>query len=223
MYAVLFDIDGTLISTCGAGRAAMAAGFERVFGVRDDKPIETSGRTDRSIGGDLLTAHGLSDSEDNWQRLRAGYLAHLPAQLARCGGRVLPGVSEMLDVLAGRADVCVGLLTGNTEASARIKLEHYGMWERFTLGAYGDAHRDRDMVAADAWQCVTQRHADIRPERVLVLGDTPHDVRCARHIGARAIAVATGLFSHESLAQTLPDVLLADLSDAASVLELLAV
>src|SRR6059058_2029211 len=113
MYVCLFDIDGTLLASGGAGKAAMERALVTVFGVAQiDHSVPFSGRTDRAIGRDLLILHGLEPSEENWQRFLAGYLGHLPGHLAGHDGRVLPGIASLLDQLAGRGDVAVGLLTG---------------------------------------------------------------------------------------------------------------
>jgi len=222
MDAVLFDIDGTLVNTRGAGRAALEIAFAALSRDDGDAQIEMSGRTDRAIARDWLAAHGLEDSEENWRTLSRGYLEHLPATLCRRQGFVLPGVEELLETLTRRGDVQVGLLTGNMPDGARLKLEHFGIWRYFSFGAYGDAHLDRNAVADEALQQVQERASrPVAPGRVLVIGDTPHDVRCARHIGAVAVAVLTGWHTREELQAAGPDLLLDDLREGESVLDLL--
>jgi phosphoglycolate phosphatase-like HAD superfamily hydrolase len=189
MHAVLFDIDGTLIDTRGAGRAAISLAFRDAFGHDDVRNIPFAGRTDRAIASDLFRRHRLENSAENWQRLAAGYLRHLPEQLVRRRGRTLPGVLELLEALASREN-----------------------WARFRFGAYGDEHLDRDAVAAEALAHATA-HAQLSADRILVIGDTPLDIRCARHIGAKVIAVATGTHRREELAAFQPDVLVDDLAD----------
>lgn len=215
MIICLFDIDGTLLASGGAGKAAMEAALAEEFQVPlRDHGVPYSGRTDRSIGNDLLTAHDLHVSEDSWQRLRAGYLQRLPASLARHQGCVLPGIASLLAHLSGNDDFAVGLLTGNIRDGARIKLGHYGLFDYFAFGGFGDDHFDRDDVAREALSAVHQHlNGSVDHDRIWVIGDTPLDVRCARSIGARAAAVATGWHSIEELAASAPDVLLADLSD----------
>jgi phosphoglycolate phosphatase-like HAD superfamily hydrolase len=220
MHAVLFDIDGTLIDTRGAGRAAISLAFRDAFGHDDVRNIPFAGRTDRAIASDLFRRHRLENSAENWQRLAAGYLRHLPEQLVRRRGRTLPGVLELLEALASRENLITGLLTGNTAAGAQLKLEHFRIWARFRFGAYGDEHLDRDAVAAEALAHATA-HAQLSADRILVIGDTPLDIRCARHIGAKVIAVATGTHRREELAAFQPDVLVDDLADTRQVLQLL--
>jgi phosphoglycolate phosphatase-like HAD superfamily hydrolase len=221
MHVCLFDIDGTLISAGGAGKAALEAALAEAFGI--DRPcerLELSGRTDTAILTDLVRHHGLDDTPAVRDRLIGAYLRHLPRCLEAKSGRVLPGIAELLATLRGRADVAVGLLTGNVRAGARVKLGHFGLYEHFAFGGFGDFHLDRDDVAREAL-AEARRHLDgaVVAERVWVIGDTPLDVRCARAIGARAVAVTTGWHSRAELADCEPDLLLDDLRDPASLLD----
>jgi phosphoglycolate phosphatase len=220
MYVCLFDIDGTLLSSGGAGKAALEEGLAEEFGIRGtmDKLV-LSGRTDGAIVADLLLLSGLTDSAENRARVSAAYLRHLPASLSRSTGRVLPGVSALLTMLHTRSDVAVGLLTGNIRDGARLKLGHFGLYEHFAFGGFGDGHHCRDDVAREALAEVC-RHLgrSVDPGRVWVIGDTPHDVTCARAIGANAVAVVTGWHDRAELATCNPDLLLDDLSDPAPLL-----
>jgi phosphoglycolate phosphatase-like HAD superfamily hydrolase len=220
MHICLFDIDGTLISSGGAGKAALEAALASAFGVTSlTDSVQFSGRTDRAICRDLFTLHRLEESPANWQRLRQAYLDHLPACLARSEGKVLPGIASLLEQLRGRADMAVGLLTGNIRDGARLKLGHFDLFHHFAFGGFGDDHLDRDDVAREALAEVHRRfNGVVRPERIWVVGDTPLDIRCARSIGARVAAVATGWHSADELAAGRPDLLLADLSDPAPLL-----
>jgi phosphoglycolate phosphatase-like HAD superfamily hydrolase len=220
MHVCLFDIDGTVISSGGAGKAALEEALAEEFGIAKiiDK-LQLSGRTDRAIVRDLFALHVVEDTPENRRRLTAAYLRRLPACLARTAGRVLPGVAGLLAALHTRGDVLVGLLTGNVRAGARVKLGHFGLYDYFTVGGFGDHHFDRDDVAREAWAAVQERlNGAADPARVWVVGDTPLDVRCARAIGANAVAVATGWHTAEELADARPDLLLADLSDPAPLL-----
>jgi phosphoglycolate phosphatase-like HAD superfamily hydrolase len=215
MHVCLFDIDGTLLSSSGAGRLAMDAALLAEFGIETRiVPSDIAGRTDRSIATNHFKKHGVADTDENWQRFIGGYLRHLPDSLVKNAGRLLPGIATILDHLAGQSTVAVGLLTGNVAAGARIKLGHCGIDHHFSFGAYGDRHQTRDEVAHEALACV-RRHLghDVPGERIWVIGDTPSDVRCARAIGAQAVAVATGLYTLKDLEGESPDLLLADLSD----------
>jgi phosphoglycolate phosphatase-like HAD superfamily hydrolase len=220
MPILLFDIDGTLVRTGGAGKAAMEAALREAFGiteVRDGVPY--SGRTDRAIGRDLLAVHGIDPSPANQRTLQETYLAQLPGSLTTRGGTVCPGVSELLAVLGPQPETLLGLLTGNVRSGARTKLGHFGLWDYFPCGGFGDDHFDRDDVARMALAEVRAHlRRNVNPADVWVIGDTPLDVQCARAIGAKAIAVATGWHPCEELAACNPDLLFEDLSDHSRLL-----
>lgn len=221
MHVCLFDIDGTLISSGGAGKAALEAGLREEFGIPAfGDEVKLSGRTDRAICRDLCRHHGIDDTADNWARLIAAYLRYLPASLEKKGGRVLPGVALLLERLRERGDVLIGLLTGNIRAGAKVKLGYFGLNEHFAFGGYGDDHFDRDDVAREALAAMHEHcNGSTELDQLWVIGDTPLDIQCARAIGARAVAVATGWHPLAELATCQPDVLLADLSDPASLLQ----
>src|SRR5207302_7838486 len=132
----------------------------------------------------------------------------------RMKGRVLPGIADLLAHLRQRDQVAVGLLTGNVRAGAQVKLGHFGLFEHFSFGGFGDHHFDRDDVAREALAAVRAHvHPEVTPDRIWVIGDTPLDVRCARAIGANVLAVATGTHTLAELAAAAPDLVLKDLSD----------
>jgi phosphoglycolate phosphatase-like HAD superfamily hydrolase len=220
MPIILFDIDGTLVRTGGAGKAAMEAALAAAFAVteiRDEVPY--SGRTDVAIARDLLRVHGIDPTPENQHTLREAYLAHLPGSLKTRGGTVCPGVRELLAAVAGRPGVVLGLLTGNVRRGARLKLDYFGLWDHFACGGFGDDFHDRDDVARAAVACVREHLGrPVDPADVWVIGDTPLDVSCARAVGARAVAVATGWHPVEELAAHNPDLLFDDLSDHARLL-----
>jgi phosphoglycolate phosphatase-like HAD superfamily hydrolase len=220
MHVCLFDIDGTLIASGGAGKAALEAALADEFGINHlIEKLQLSGRTDRAIIADLFRLHVIDDTPENHERLRDAYLRHLPNYLASCAGHVLPGIAELLVHLAGRDDVAIGLLTGNVRAGAQVKLGFFGLHHFFAFGGFGDHHLDRDDVAREALAEVKQRlNGSVNLERIWVVGDTPLDIRCARSIGVRAVAVATGWHSTDELAEHRPDLLLADLSDPTPLL-----
>jgi len=215
MKVYLFDIDGTLVNTGGAGRVAMSAAFEALYGVCDKvEGVKFSGRTDRVIARDLALAHGFEDDNESWRRFRGEYLQRLPEALRMSSGQLLPGVDELLKQLLNDGDAHVGLLTGNVREGAHLKLAYYGVWDRFRFGAFGDEFFERNEVARNALeQAARSVGQPVDPKQVWVIGDTPLDVACARAIGANAVAVATGFYSTEALAQCKPDVLVEHLSE----------
>jgi phosphoglycolate phosphatase-like HAD superfamily hydrolase len=215
MHVCLFDIDGTLIHTRGAGMAALREGLREAFGVAEPTDqVAVHGRTDRGITRDLFRHHAINDLPEHWEKFRDAYLRILPGTLAQRPGTVLPGIKSLLEALSRRGDVALGLLTGNTREGARIKLAHYGLDRYFEFGGFGDNHFERDDVAREALAAVMSRlNGTVDLARVWVIGDTPIDVGCGRAIGARTIAVATGNHSREELAAARPDHLAADFSD----------
>lgn len=226
MHICLFDIDGTLLNTGGAGQAAMEAAIrEQLDETRPVNGISYAGRTDRGIIDDIFAFYRIESTDALRSRFIAAYLSQLPRHLEGRPGLVLPGVAELLAHLHAREDVMLGLLTGNVLEGARLKLEYHGLADYFdfTLGAFGDEHLDRDDVARAAWNAIQERHQQVSPpslERVWVIGDTPADIQCARAIGANSLVVATGIYSVERLAEAGPDRLVNDFSDAEAVLDL---
>lgn len=214
-YVCLFDIDGTLLNTGGAGQRAMERALQSAFGLTNlDHDIPAAGRTDRAITSDLFAHHRLETTPAAWERFFSAYVRHLPETLAELDGRVLPGIAELLEALAARGDVALGLLTGNFAEGARLKLMHYRLEHHFRFGGYGDEHFDRDDVARAALaEACRFLDRDLSPEHLWVIGDTPSDVKCARAIGAHAVAVATGMFSYDELEATGPDHLFRDFGE----------
>lgn len=223
MFLVLFDIDGTLLNAQGAGRDALLAALRDELD--EDLPqleLRIAGGTDRGIVEDLAAATGLESSEENLARLLRRYLEHLPAHLEDRDVEALPGVAELLQALGEMPDVQVGLLTGNIEQGARAKLAHSGIDYEFAFGGYGGVHADRADVAAAALDAAAVHIGQSIPaSRALVIGDTVNDIRCARAVGARVLAVETGFDSPETLRAAGPDHQVADLSDTPAVLAIL--
>ena len=220
----LFDIDGTLLTSGGAGERALRLGFRDRFGIDDDlSSIEIAGRTDSGIVREMLAAHRLPATPENIAAFLDGYLHHLAQEIPRTPGRLLPGILPLLDALQPRADIVLALLTGNLARGAEIKLRHYDVWHYFEFGAFADDHHDRNQLGPFAQaRARAQRGIEFPPERIFVLGDTPHDIGCARAIGAKAIAIATGKFSQADLAAQTPDFLFEDLGDLDAVLAAIA-
>ncbi len=220
---LLFDIDGTLLTSGGAGERALRLGFRDRFGIDDDlSTVEIAGRTDSGIVRRMLAAHRLPETPENIAAFFDGYLHHLAVEIPRTPGRLLPGILPLLETLKPREDIVLALLTGNLARGAEIKLRHYGVWHYFEFGAYADDHHDRDQLGHFAKARALAHHGlDFPAERIFVLGDTPHDITCARAIGARAIAIATGRFTRADLTPHTPDFLFDDLADMDAVLRAL--
>ena len=218
---LLFDIDGTLLTSGGAGERALRLGFRDRFGIDDDLAnLEIAGRTDSGIALEMLRTHRLPETPENIAAFFDGYLTHLADLLPRTPGRLLPGILPLLEALKPRADLVLALLTGNLARGAELKLAHYGVWQYFEFGAYADDHHDRNELGPVARARALEKHGvEFAPERIFVLGDTPHDIACARAIGAKAIAIATGRFTRAELAQHAPDFLFDDLGDLDRVIE----
>jgi phosphoglycolate phosphatase-like HAD superfamily hydrolase len=220
---VLFDVDGTLLDTQGAGRRAFHAALMDIF--RTTGPIDSyrfCGRTDPEIARYLLTAAGVSEDQlvSDLPRLWNQYLANLEVELQSKQPRVCPGVHELLDRIDADGErLALGLLTGNIERGARLKIESAGIeYSRFRLGAFGSDHEIRDQLPAVA---VARAEAKIghvfAGKAVVIVGDTPADIACGAQLGARSIAVATGLFTNEQLAACEPDFLFETLEDTEAV------
>lgn len=219
MNVCLFDIDGTLLSSGGAGKAALESAFTEHFGTVEHH-VPYSGRTDRAIMRDLFRLHGVDDGTANTERLTNAYLSRLPASLTQHQGRVLPGIHDLLDWLENAGRFSIGLLTGNIRAGAKVKLGHFGLYDRFSFGGFGDHHFDRDDVAREAHAAIREKiGSHVVGDKIWVIGDTPLDVQCARAIGARVVAVATGQHTVDQLAASDPDIVLQDLSDVQPLLK----
>lgn len=217
---VLFDIDGTLLTSGGAGEKALQRAVTDRFAVADSlKDIEIAGRTDSGIARQIFRKYGVAETAENFAAFFDAYLGHLAELLPATQGRLLPGVVPLLEALRQRPDIALGLLTGNLARGAELKLTHYDVWHYFEFGAYANDHHDRNELGRFACARLRERHGiDLPCDRIFILGDTPHDIACARAIGARAIAVATGGSGREQLAAAEPDFLFDDFSDLDAVL-----
>jgi phosphoglycolate phosphatase-like HAD superfamily hydrolase len=210
-HVVLFDIDGTLITSGRAGARGMDSAFLALYGVAGAlEGVSLAGRTDHAIVSDVMRAIGHEPTPESVRALRDAYLQHLPGELAKPhpDARVLPGVIAVLDALARRDDVAVGLLTGNFARGAAIKLGHFDLWSRFTFGAFGDDHVNRRDLVPIAMTEAARVGAVVPATQFVVIGDTPLDIDCARHHSVRSVGVATGLFGREALAAAEADLVL---------------
>ena len=214
----------TLIRSNGAGRAAMDAAFAGLFGVESATAgVSFDGRTDRAIFLETLTMHDLlnGDPAATVARTFDAYLERLPASLDRLGGEVLPGVTGLLDALAG-GNAVIGLATGNVRRGAEAKLRHFGLWEHFAGGGFGDHATVRaDLVRAGIDELAAAAGVPAERASVIVLGDTPLDVEAAHVAGAQALGVGTGRFTVEQLLASGAEWAVPDLSDTNQVLRAL--
>jgi phosphoglycolate phosphatase len=225
---VLFDVDGTLVDTAGAGRRGLEASFRAVFGLDGVEEaagrVRFGGKTDPAIIAEIAREVGLPPAlvAGRYGALQAAYLEALAAELRRpdTARRVLPGVPALLDGLAARRDVVLGLVTGNIEAGARAKLRAFDLNRYFEDGGFSSDHPDRGEIARIAHERLSRR-AGFRfpPEDVVVVGDTELDVACARANGFRAIAVESGWIPREVLEAARPHALFADLTDRVAVMD----
>lgn len=221
---VLFDIDGTLIHSGGAGVKAFARAFAMEFGVHDGtERLKFAGRTDVSLVREFFGHHAIAASPENFERFFEAYLACLRQLILECAGGPCLGVPEYYQsLLQTPRPPAIGLLTGNIKRGAQVKLGHYGWWQKFAFGGFADDSEHRDEIAEVARRRGSEHLGQpVRGDETLVIGDTPLDIRCARAIGARVLAVATGGATMEELAQHKPDFLVKNLSQA-NVAETLA-
>jgi phosphoglycolate phosphatase-like HAD superfamily hydrolase len=197
----LFDIDGTLVDTGGAGMRALKDAAHECFGA-EGPGLDLAGSTDSGIVADMFRHFGRDPDEAGIESFYSVYLGRLEHHLAtgEYPGRVLAGAAEMLDAVTGQAEITVGLLTGNIEDGARAKMRHYGLDHHFAFGAYGCDHPDRNRLGPVALErAAVHAGRTFTPAETLIIGDTPKDIACARALGARCLAVATGSIPADGL------------------------
>jgi phosphoglycolate phosphatase len=218
---LLFDIDGTLVNTGGAGVKALKATIRRRFGAKDDlHDIEIAGKTDRAIIRDILRKFQVDPSDQNITSFAREYIEHLPLSLSRTRGHVLPGIQRLVERLKPQPHIVLALLTGNLQEGARLKLQHYRLWDFFEFGAFADDHHDRNELGAFAKERAQAKHGhDFDAADIDIIGDTNHDIACGKAFGARTIAVATGSWSWERLQSCAPDFLFHDLSKTEEIMD----
>lgn len=210
---ILFDIDGTLITAGGAGSRSLNRAFHALFGIESAfKNITMAGKTDIQIIKEGLGVHGFSNLNGNVVRMKEMYLHFLREEINNPLKSLKPGIREILENLHGMK-IPLGLLTGNLEEGARIKLGSFGLNEYFPDGAFGSDHEDRDELLPVAIEKFSRRGFSFTPQECIVVGDTPRDVRCAKIHGANCIAVATGPYSKDDLLKTDADIVFDSLSD----------
>ena len=204
----------------------MSRAFDEVFAIANAfEGIPMAGRTDAWILNDALAAHGIPPDSSELQRFRDVYVRHLAIELEKPGVArkgLMPGVRELLDALAQRDDLYLALLTGNYEDGARLKLEYFDLWKYFPCGAFGDDAPHRNVLVPKALARVEACEGlGFAAAHAVVIGDTPLDVGCAQHAGARSLAVATGSHSVEQLREAGADDVLKDLSDTGEVVRII--
>ncbi len=217
---LLFDIDGTLIDSGGAGIQALKDVLQKQFGISDDlRGVEIAGKTDTGIVHQILRKQNIPVDDETTAAFLDLYVDCLARELPQRKGRVLPGVEELLERLQTRSQNVLGLLTGNVERGAKLKLSHYGIWDFFAFGAFADDHHDRNELGPFAQRRAREKHSiDFAAAEIDVIGDTPHDIACGKAIGARTIAVTTGNFTRAQLAEHRPDRILDDFSRVDAVM-----
>src|SRR5437667_7638820 len=203
---LLFDIDGTLVHAAGAGVESLKLALTERFGTKDDlQDIEIAGMTDSGIVISILNKHQIPATNENIAAFLDSYVHFLSLELPRRAGKLLPGVLELLEKLKARPNLVLALLTGNVSRGAQLTLEHYGVWHFFEFGAFADDHHDRNRLGSFARARAKEKHGrGFSASEIDVIGDTPRDIACGKALGARTIAVATGIWSRDQLATYQP-------------------
>lgn len=216
----LFDIDGTLVDTGGAGMRSLQEASLEIFG-HTGPTLDLAGSTDLGVIAEIHAHFEIEPTAERVDAYFSTYLKRLDWNLANGGfpGKVLDGVVELLAELSKRPGVTLGLLTGNIAGGAASKMRHFGLEAYFPFGAYGCDHADRNRLGPIALERAAMHSSrTFSPNEVWVIGDTPKDVACARAIGARCLAVATGRFSEEELSACGADIVAPSLKDAINAL-----
>lgn len=213
---VLFDIDGTLIDSGDASVIALNNVFRSLYEIAEAFiSVRMDGKTDKQIIKEGLTANGLLIDDDDIPSIIANYLINLKKEINNDRKHLKPGVRELLIRLGQMDDFHLGLLTGNIESGARLKLDAFDLNRYFPFGAFGSDHEDRNQLLPIAIDKFSKRTGqDIRFEDCIVVGDTPKDVECSRPYGAISVAVTTGIYSSEQLTAAGADYILQDLTRA---------
>lgn len=213
---ILFDIDGTLIDPGHVGRTSVTKAFNEVFSIDEAfSGIKMAGKTDIQIIKEALNAHGLSSADGIIPRILSKYVNILKSEIFSRRIRLNSGVVELLNLLETKDNLLLGLLTGNIEQGARIKLSVFDLNRFFPFGAFGDDNEDRNKllpIALEKYRKMT--NMDIRFSDCIVIGDTPMDVLCSKPFGAISVGVTTGPYGHEALAEAGADYVLEDLAHA---------
>lgn len=189
---LLFDIDGTLIDSGGAGGGALLRAAREHFSRPELQPVPLHGRTDRGIMSEMLENAGIAANPSNLRQLSERYFSFLPGELKVREGRVLPGVNQLLERLISDPRIHLGIITGNMPESARIKLEHFQLWHYFKFGVFGHEAAQRRDLSVPAWDSIRQHANHLSPNNIVIIGDTDLDVDLALTMKVRCLAVCTG-------------------------------
>jgi phosphoglycolate phosphatase-like HAD superfamily hydrolase len=218
---ILFDIDGTLISSGGAGTRALNKSFNEIFSIPDGfQGVRMAGRTDIEIMKEGMRRHNINPEAKLVKRMVDGYIYHLGKEIHNNGRHLKPRIKEILSRLKEMEGVYLGLLTGNLEKGARIKLEPFGINLYFPFGAFGSDDEDRNRLLPIALKKFSDIYnVSLKPEDSIVIGDTPRDVACSKPYGALSVVVATGPYSFEELKDSGADLVLEDLRDQERLLD----
>jgi phosphoglycolate phosphatase-like HAD superfamily hydrolase len=212
---VLFDIDGTLVHTGGAGTKAFARTFAHEFSLHHGtEKMKFAGRTDVGLVREFFRIHQLPETKEHFRRFFDHYVFWLDHVVNSSKGHECPGATAFVRGLLNLPNPpMLGLLTGNIQLGAEIKLRRFGLWEYFVFGGFADDHEERDHIAVAAFARARRiLGGDLKPEEVVVIGDTPFDVRCGKFIGAKVLAVATGGAKLDELKSLQSDWTVADLT-----------
>ena len=216
MNTILFDIDMTLITTNGAGRATIKSTLETVLGnATPMESISVHGKTDSWIYTEALKQLGIKIEQKVLQTLYETHIQLLPRELEKRDGKILNGVTSLLQKLS-QHPVTLGLATGNLAKGAEIKLQHFGLWEQFSGGGFGDLHKERSAIVQEALQSCNSEASN-----TIVIGDTPWDISSGKAVGTRTVGVATGIFEKEELTESGADLIVDTLEATEELFEFL--
>ena len=217
---LLWDIDGTIIATQGAGEAAMDLAMLEVFGINGRlNDIDYSGRTDPLLGRMVCEHYGVAKTPEKISAFVDSYVRNLASILEQKPATLLPGM-EVLEILGNRQDCLQGLMTGNVRAGGKCKLRSVNAWQYFQFGSFADNCFDRNELGPKALKLASQQFGVVfAPDQVFVIGDTPRDIECGKVISAQTIGVATGKYSVEELDEAGADYVFEDLSDTVAFLD----
>jgi phosphoglycolate phosphatase len=223
MKLILFDIDGTLIDSGRAGSRSLDLAFKEMFGVDNAfRAVEMAGKTDPQIVREAFLLHGIDSSDGFMPAFFETYTGFLKDCVHNAEGHVKPGIAKILACLASQKGLVLGLLTGNIEEGARIKLERFGLNSYFRTGAFGsDSENRNELLPLAVAKLSGESAVKVDYRDCVVIGDTPRDIACSKPYGALAVAVATGPYSAEALSEAGADAVFTDLSDTAKLISLI--